>query len=31
MHALVGETRVPWRDGMRRMVRARHPEIELRA
>jgi nucleoside-diphosphate-sugar epimerase len=30
MHALVGETRVPWRDGMRRMLRARHPEIELR-
>jgi UDP-glucuronate 4-epimerase len=31
MHALVGETKVPWRDGMRRMVRARHPEIALPA
>jgi UDP-glucuronate 4-epimerase len=26
---LVGETRVEWRDGMRRMVRALHPEIDL--
>jgi UDP-glucuronate 4-epimerase len=31
MHELVGPTRVPWRDGMRRMVVARHPEIALRA
>jgi UDP-glucuronate 4-epimerase len=31
MHALVGPTRVPWRDGMRRMVAARHPEITLPA
>jgi len=31
MHARVGETRVPWREGMRRMLRARHPEIPLRA
>jgi nucleoside-diphosphate-sugar epimerase len=29
MHQRVGETKVPWRDGMRRMVRARHPEIAL--
>ena len=27
LHALVGETTVPWRDGMRRMVEARHPEL----
>jgi len=27
MHQLVGETEVPWRDGMRRMVQARHPEL----
>jgi hypothetical protein len=27
MHELVGGTTVPWRDGMRRMVRARHPEL----
>ena len=30
MHELVGATRVGWRDGMRRMVAARHPEIALR-
>lgn len=30
MHELVGRTRVGWREGMRRMVQARHPEIELR-
>jgi UDP-glucuronate 4-epimerase len=30
MHELLGRTRVSWRDGMRRMVAARHPEIELR-
>jgi nucleoside-diphosphate-sugar epimerase len=30
MHQLVGETRVDWRDGVRRMVRARHPELALR-
>ena len=29
MTALVGPTRVPWRDGMRRMVAARHPEALL--
>jgi len=31
MHELVGPTRVGWRDGMRRMVAARHPEIALRS
>jgi len=29
MHDLLGPTRVPWREGMRRMVSARHPEIRL--
>jgi UDP-glucuronate 4-epimerase len=29
MHEIVGPSRVHWRDGLRRMVRARHPEIEL--
>lgn len=27
MHELVGNTSVGWRDGMRRMVEARHPEL----
>ena len=27
MAALVGEARVGWQDGMRRMVEARHPEL----
>ncbi len=27
MHELVGSTTVGWRDGMRRMVAARHPEL----
>jgi hypothetical protein len=27
MHDLVGTTKVDWRDGMRRMVSARHPEL----
>jgi nucleoside-diphosphate-sugar epimerase len=31
MHERVGSTRVGWRDGMRRMVAARHPEIALRS
>jgi nucleoside-diphosphate-sugar epimerase len=31
MRALIGPTKVHWRDGMRRMVRARHPELSLRA
>lgn len=30
MHELLGRTRVHWRDGMRRMIQARHPEIPLR-
>jgi hypothetical protein len=29
MHELLGRTRVPWRDGFRRMVAARHPELTL--
>lgn len=29
MHATLGRTRVPWREGMRRMVEARHPELPL--
>lgn len=31
MLELVGPTRVGWRDGIRRLVRARHPEIDLKA
>ncbi len=27
MHELVGHTRVPWREGLERMVAARHPEL----
>lgn len=27
MHALIGETTVSWKDGFRRMVEARHPEL----
>jgi hypothetical protein len=27
MHALVGPTEVGWRDGLRRMVEARTPEL----
>lgn len=30
MHAVLGRTKVPWRDGFRRMIEARHPEITLR-
>jgi len=30
MHQLVGRTRVHWRDGMRRMVAALHPELPVR-
>lgn len=30
MHELLGRTRVDWRDGMRRMVEALHPELPLR-
>jgi UDP-glucuronate 4-epimerase len=29
MHDVLGRTRVPWRDGFRRMVHARHPELPL--
>jgi UDP-glucuronate 4-epimerase len=29
MHELIGPTRVPWRDGFRRMVATRHPELTL--
>jgi nucleoside-diphosphate-sugar epimerase len=31
MHELVGHTAVPWRDGFRRMVATRHPELTLAA
>jgi UDP-glucuronate 4-epimerase len=27
MHQVLGRTRVHWRDGFRRMVEARHPEL----
>lgn len=30
MHATLGRTRVNWREGMRRMVEARHPELALK-
>lgn len=29
MHESLGRTRVPWREGMRRMIVARHPELTL--
>lgn len=29
MHDILGRTKVPWREGFRRMVAARHPELEL--
>jgi nucleoside-diphosphate-sugar epimerase len=29
MHEVLGRTKVPWREGFRRMVAARHPEIPL--
>jgi hypothetical protein len=31
LHELVGETTVDWRDGMRHMVAAHHPELTLAA
>ena len=31
MHAILGRTQVPWREGMRRMVEARHPDALARA
>ena len=30
MHEILGRTRVPWREGMRRMAAARHPELSGR-
>jgi UDP-glucuronate 4-epimerase len=30
MHRLLGETKVHWKDGLRRMIRARHPELPLK-
>ncbi|RDH78435.1 NAD(P)-dependent oxidoreductase [Mycolicibacterium moriokaense] len=29
MHEILGSTKVPWQEGFRRMIAARHPEIEL--
>lgn len=29
-HEVLGRTRVHWRDGMRRMIEARHPELKLK-
>jgi UDP-glucuronate 4-epimerase len=29
MHDVLGATKVPWRDGFRRMIQARHPELAL--
>jgi nucleoside-diphosphate-sugar epimerase len=29
MHEILGSTKVPWRDGFRRMIEARHPELPL--
>jgi UDP-glucuronate 4-epimerase len=29
MHEILGRTKVPWREGFRRMIVARHPEIDL--
>jgi nucleoside-diphosphate-sugar epimerase len=31
MHEVLGRTRVPWREGMRRMLEARHPQFAGRA
>ena len=31
MHQVLGRTKVSWRDGFRRMIQARHPELELAA
>ncbi|MBI1815718.1 MAG: NAD(P)-dependent oxidoreductase [Deltaproteobacteria bacterium] len=31
MHELIGHTTVHWRDGLRRMIAARHPELTLRS
>lgn len=29
MHEILGTTKVPWREGFRRMIQGRHPEITL--
>jgi hypothetical protein len=29
MHEVLGRTKVHWREGFRRMIEARHPEITL--
>jgi UDP-glucuronate 4-epimerase len=29
MHEVLGHTKVPWREGFRRMIEARHPELSL--
>ena len=29
MHEVLGQTKVPWREGFRRMIEARHPELAL--
>jgi hypothetical protein len=29
MHRILGRTKVEWRDGFRRMIEARHPELSL--
>jgi nucleoside-diphosphate-sugar epimerase len=29
MHEILGRTKVPWREGFRRMISIRHPEIDL--
>jgi hypothetical protein len=29
MHEILGRTKVPWREGFRRMIGTRHPEIDL--
>ena len=29
MHEVLGKTKVPWREGFRRMIAARHPELTL--
>jgi UDP-glucuronate 4-epimerase len=30
MHEVLGHTKVPWREGFRRMIEARHPELGLK-
>ena len=29
MHEVLGHTKIHWRDGFRRMIKARHPELVL--